>query len=147
MTLEQQVRHNLQRALDGMRKLPPDVSEQIHQEFQEDYDEMATTIQDQEKRRYKRTRFSEMSKPLPDRTWVRHEITPSDVWSGVWNAQKGVLECNVNGEIYEFEYPSTFCKTHFKTTRNDRTPNTNAWGKNTCQVYIEGEWVSLHLYR
>lgn len=143
-TVEQRVRWLLQQALNSLHELPPDVSQQIKQEFQE-LCQQTQPAQQRQNNNYGRTKFSQMTNPLPDRTIVRHKVTESDCWLGVWNEQEGVLLCSENGESYE--YPSTFCKRHFETTRPDRTPETNGWGVNTCQALLHGEWISLHLLR
>lgn len=143
---EPRARWLIQQVCVALRELPQDAAQRINQEFQEELTR-AIQVQDrnQDRRNYTRTRFSDMSQPLPNLTIMRHKITETDCWFGVWNQEEGVLKCSNNGENYEF--PSTFCRRHYETTRPDRTPNTNAWGENVCQVLIQGEWVSLHVRR
>ena len=140
-TVEQRARWLLHQAWNSLLELPPDVAQQIRQEFQE----LSSQNEPRQNNPYRRTKFSQMTNPLPDNTIVRHKITDSDCWYGKWNERTGVLECLNNEESYE--YPSTFCKRHYETTRPDRTANTDGWGENTCHARLNGEWISLHLLR
>ena len=83
----------------------------------------------------------DMSKCFTNGQKIKHTIGINKTWIGIYNSLKNEIICNE--KIYKGKSPlNQFVKSHYKTERNDRTSNANAWKE--CECEINEKWISTY---
>jgi len=82
-----------------------------------------------------------MSKCFTNGQRIRHTIGINKTWIGIYDSSKnGIM---YNEKIYQGRSPlNQFAKSHYKTERNDRVSNVNAWSE--CECEVNGKWISTY---
>lgn len=95
------------------------------------------SVQEEEEEPQMRAGCREMSKCFTDGQRIRHTNGITDIWEGIYSADRDAILCN--GQVYP--NLNKFVHAHLKSSDSVRR-SINGWA--VCETFLEGAWSSTY---